>query len=131
MFKEITNKGNLKSFMVIGLVAAMTATLFAGCGSKGNRSLLIPHRNQTALGRWSQVFIQTLYWSKLQQDLRHTINVQPQNRYDTDDYVAERTGNLIRVEDFNKEYPNIKVEINTDTNYADDALAVNLQSGTA
>lgn len=27
-----------KKFMALGLVAAMTATLFAGCGSKGNDS---------------------------------------------------------------------------------------------
>lgn len=36
-----------KKFMALGLVAAMTATLFAGCGSKGNDSA-----------------DQTLYWEK-------------------------------------------------------------------
>ena len=47
MFKEENNM-KFKKFMALGLVAAMTATLFAGCGSKGN-DLLMPHRNQTAL----------------------------------------------------------------------------------
>lgn len=47
MFKEENNM-KFKKFMALGLVAAMTATLFAGCGSK-EMILLIPHRNQTAL----------------------------------------------------------------------------------
>ena len=37
MFKEENNM-KFKKFMALGLVAAMTATLFAGCGSKGNDS---------------------------------------------------------------------------------------------
>lgn len=37
-----------KKFMALGLVAAMTATLFAGCGSK-EVTLLTEHRRQTAL----------------------------------------------------------------------------------
>ena len=45
---------------------------------------------------------------------------------DTDDYGGKNWKSYL--EDFNKEYPNIKVEITTDTNYADDALT-HLQSG--
>ena len=35
MFKEETNM-KLRKFMALGLVAAMTATMFAGCGSQHN-----------------------------------------------------------------------------------------------
>ena len=45
---------------------------------------------------------------------------------DSDDYGGKNWKQYL--EDFNKEYPNIKVDIITDTNYAEDALT-HLQSG--
>ena len=45
---------------------------------------------------------------------------------DSDDYGGKNWKQYL--EDFNKEYPNIKVDVITDTNYADDALT-HLQSG--
>ena len=37
-----------KKFMALGLVAAMTATLFAGCGSKGNDSADATQKSDSA-----------------------------------------------------------------------------------
>ena len=37
-----------KKFMALGLVAAMTATLFAGCGSKGNDSADTTQKSDSA-----------------------------------------------------------------------------------
>lgn len=45
---------------------------------------------------------------------------------DSDDYGGKNWKQYL--EDFNKEYPNIKVDVITDTNYAEDALT-HLQSG--
>ena len=47
MFKEENNM-KFKKFMALGLVAAMTATLFAGCGSKGNDSADTTQKSDSA-----------------------------------------------------------------------------------
>ena len=76
MFKEENNM-KFKKFMALGLVAAMTATLFAGCGSKGNDSAEIRQRFR----RWSCKLFRHCIGRNRKRLKRNNYNVQPQNRY--------------------------------------------------
>ena len=115
-----------KKFMALGLVAAMTATLFAGCGSKGNDSADATQKSDSASAD-GLVSYSDIVLGETGKDLSATITMfNHRTDMDTDDYGGKNWKSYL--EDFNKEYPNIKVEITTDTNYADDALT-HLQSG--
>ena len=115
-----------KKFMALGLVAAMTATLFAGCGSKGNDSADTTQKSDSASAD-GLVSYSDIVLGETGKDLSATITMfNHRTDMDTDDYGGKNWKSYL--EDFNKEYPNIKVEITTDTNYADDALT-HLQSG--
>ena len=119
----------LRKFMALGLVAAMTATMFAGCGSKdsttsdGTQSA----DNSSSAEADGLVSYSDIVLGETGKDLSTTITMfNHRTDMDTDDYGGKNWKSYL--EDFNKEYPNIKVEITTDTNYADDALT-HLQSG--
>ncbi|MDY6243318.1 MAG: hypothetical protein SPL82_05420 [Lachnospiraceae bacterium] len=115
-----------KKFMALGLVAAMTATLFAGCGSKGSDSADGTQKADSASSD-GLVSYSDIVLGETGKDLSATITMfNHRTDMDTDDYGGKNWKSYL--EDFNKEYPNIKVEITTDTNYADDALT-HLQSG--
>lgn len=115
-----------KKFMALGLVAVMTATLFAGCGSKGNDSADTTQKSDSASAD-GLVSYSDIVLGETGKDLSATITMfNHRTDMDTDDYGGKNWKSYL--EDFNKEYPNIKVEITTDTNYADDALT-HLQSG--
>lgn len=83
MFKEETNM-KLRKFMALGLVAAMTATMFAGCGSKDNTT---SDSTQSADNSSSTEADGLVSYSDIvlggdRKRLKHNNhNVQPQNRY--------------------------------------------------
>ena len=70
-----------KKFMALGLVAAMTATLFAGCGSKGNDSADATQKSDSASAD-GLVSYSDIVLGETGKDLSATL-------------TAERTGNLI------------------------------------
>ena len=119
----------LRKFMALGLVAAMTATMFAGCGSKDNTTSdgTQSADNSSSTEADGLVSYSDIVLGETGKDLSTTITMfNHRTDMDTDDYGGKNWKSYL--EDFNKEYPNIKVEITTDTNYADDALT-HLQSG--
>ena len=119
----------LRKFMALGLVAAMTATMFAGCGSKDNTTSDSTQSadNSSSTEADGLVSYSDIVLGETGKDLSTTITMfNHRTDMDTDDYGGKNWKSYL--EDFNKEYPNIKVEITTDTNYADDALT-HLQSG--
>lgn len=78
-----------KKFMALGLVAAMTATLFAGCGSKGSDSADGTQKADSASSD-GLVSYSDIVLGETGKDLSATItmfnhrtdmDVQPQNRY--------------------------------------------------
>ena len=94
-----------KKFMALGLVAAMTATLFAGCGSKGNDSADATQKSDSASAD-GLVSYSDIVLGETGKDLSATITMfNHRTDMDTDDYggadrkgtgkTAERTGNLI------------------------------------
>ena len=69
-----------KKFMALGLVAAMTATLFAGCGSKGNDSADTTQKSDSASAD-GLVSYSDIVGRNRKRLKRNNYNVQPQNRY--------------------------------------------------
>ena len=108
MFKEENNM-KFKKFMALGLVAAMTATLFAGCGSKGSDSADGTQKADSASSD-GLVSYSDIVLGETGKDLSATITMfNHRTDMDTDDYGGKNWKSYL--EDFNKEYPNIKVEI--------------------
>ena len=110
----------LRKFMALGLVAAMTATMFAGCGSKDNTTSDSTQSadNSSSTEADGLVSYSDIVLGETGKDLSTTITMfNHRTDMDTDDYGGKNWKSYL--EDFNKEYPNIKVEITTDTNYAD------------
>ena len=82
-----------KKFMALGLVAAMTATLFAGCGSKGNDSADTTQKSDSASAD-GLVSYSDIVLGETGKDLSATITMfNHRTDMDTDDYGG--TGNLI------------------------------------
>lgn len=69
-----------KKFMALGLVAAMTATLFAGCGSKGNDSADTTQKSDSASADGLVSYSDSIGRNRKRLK-RNNYNVQPQNRY--------------------------------------------------
>ncbi len=70
-----------KKFMALGLVAAMTATLFAGCGSKGNDSADTTQKSDSASADGLVSYSDIVLGETGKRLKRNNYNVQPQNRY--------------------------------------------------
>lgn len=70
-----------KKFMALGLVAAMTATLFAGCGSKGNDSADTTQKSDSASADGLVSYSDIGIGRNRKRLKRNNYNVQPQNRY--------------------------------------------------
>ena len=131
----------LKRFASFALAGLMAASL-AGCGSEGGKTdttTATEKNNVTTEASQSDADATTTSSDGIKSyadielgtdftDLSAEIKFY-NNRtdLDSDDYNGKNWKQYL--EDFNKEYPNIKVDIVTDTNYADDALT-HLQSGT-
>lgn len=114
-----------KKFMALGLVAAMTLTMFAGCGSSSSSS--DGTESADASSSDGLVSYSDIVLGETGTDLTATITMfNHRTDMDTDDYGGKNWASYLA--DFNEMYPNITVEITTDTNYADDALT-HLQSG--
>ena len=97
-----------KKFMALGLVAAMTATLFAGCGSKGNDSADTTQKSDSASAD-GLVSYSDIVLGETGKDLSATITMfNHRTDMDTDDYGGKNWKSYL--EDFNKEYPNIKAD---------------------
>ena len=83
-----------KKFMALGLVAAMTATLFAGCGSKGNDSADATQKSDSASAD-GLVSYSDIVLGETGKDLSATITMFNHRTDMIPMITAERTGNLI------------------------------------
>ena len=92
MFKEENNM-KFKKFMALGLVAAMTATLFAGCGSKGNDSADTTQKSDSASAD-GLVSYSDIVLGETGKDLSATITMFTEQIW-IPMITAGRTGNLI------------------------------------
>ena len=89
-----------KKFMALGLVAAMTATLFAGCGSKGNDSADTTQKSDSASAD-GLVSYSDIVLGETGKDLSATITMfNHRTDMDTDDYGGKNWKSYL--EDFNK-----------------------------
>ena len=126
----------LKKFLAIALVGAMTTSL-AACGSstskdssssadKDSASSASSDSTESASGS-SDLNYADIELGKSFTDVKTTIKLfNHRTDMSQKDYNGETWDQYVA--DFNKLYPNIKVEVETDTNYADDALT-RLQGG--
>ncbi len=123
-----------KKFMALLLVAAMTASM-AACGSKesGNDTTEAGNKgDESGADEQESGSTESLSYADIKlgedyTDLDVTISLfNHRTDLESEDYNGMTWGEYLAA--FNIMYPNIKVELTTDTNYADDALT-HLQSG--
>ncbi len=103
----------LAAVMALGVTACGSSSGKKGGSDKGSDSKELSYAN--------------IELGKDYTDLKANITMfNHRTDMDSDEYGGKNWKQYL--EEFNKEYPNIKVDITTDTNYADDALT-HLQSG--
>lgn len=119
----------IKKVLAVTLAATLGATALAGCNSSTEESAVTNKAGETVvtsgdvtLKDYADVVLGTDYT-----DLSCTISMFNQRTdLDSEDYGGTTWEEYLA--EFNKMYPNITVNITTDTNYAEDALT-HLQSG--
>ena len=112
----------LKRALAAAMTGALIVSSMAGCGSKNDSS----SKSGTSKEK-GNITYESVKLGETGKDLKTTITMF-NNRTDLDSDKYNGTTWKQYLADFNNMYPNIKVKIKTDTNYADDALT-HLQSG--
>lgn len=112
----------LKRALAAAMTGALVVSSMAGCGSKNDSS----SKSGTSKEKGTITY-ESVKLGETGKDLKTTITMF-NNRTDLDSDKYNGTTWKQYLADFNNMYPNIKVKIKTDTNYADDALT-HLQSG--
>ena len=112
----------LKKIMAVGLVMAMTASM-AACGGKSGEAKSDKSDDTANVDiSYADIKLGDSY-----KDLKATIRVfNHRTDLSASDYKGTNWDTYIK--EFNKMYPNIEVNVETDSNYAEDAL-IRLQGG--
>jgi len=114
----------LKKFFAVSMAMVMTVSM-AGCGGEDK-----PTSNNSNTGGDEKTNVKEYADVKLGEDykdLKAEISIfNHRTDMQSDDYKGKKWDEYLK--EFNEMYPDIKINITTDTNYADDALT-HLQSG--
>lgn len=116
----------LRKFVSLAMVTAMVATAAAGCGND-NKGSSAGKDSSTEKAEEGAISYSDIDLGKDYTDLSVKISVlNHRTDLESEDYKGTTWKKYL--EAFHEMYPNIEVDLTTDTNYADDALT-HLQSG--